>query len=223
MKNFKNNRLIYNFFHNHNFKTVILSLISLIVNLGFVIFNTITSIIYNSIWHCTLAIYYLFLSILKGSLFLSDKRIKTSTSDKNTIIKKQFFYYRLCGILLVALASTMAGVITLMVTKGNPVRYSEIVAITIAAYTCYKITFSIINFRKARINHNLLIQSIRNIGLAESSMSLISLQIALISTFSNTDYNYTTLNAIVGFFVCIITISIGLYMIIKSSKELKKL
>lgn len=56
-------------------------------------------------------------------------------------------------------------------------------AITIAAYTTYKIIMSAINFSKAKKNGNLSVKMLRNVNLVDALVSVLSLQYALVMTF----------------------------------------
>lgn len=73
--------------------------------------------------------------------------------------------------------------ITLMALQKKEVNFSSVHAITIAAYTTYKIIMSAINFSKAKKNGNLSVKMLRNVNLVDALVSVLSLQYALVMTF----------------------------------------
>ncbi len=224
MTSLKRKKLVKDYLENYSFKTIVGATLSLIINLGFVAFNSVFAFLSNSVWYGASAVYYFLLCLLKGGLFFADNKLqKKANNDENIILNGQLKNYRICGIAILILELAMTGVVTLMILRQSPTQYSDIIAITLAAYTFYKITFSIINVVKARAHNNPQIQSFRNIGLAETAVSLVSLQLALVSTFSDGATDMTILNAIVGFAACAFTIALGIYMIIKATMKLKKL
>ncbi len=223
MESLKRQKIIKNYLEDFSFKTVVAATLSLLINLGFVAFNTVFAFLSRSVWYGASAAYYFLLCLLKGGLFFGDKKLKTQTRDEREILSGQLKNYRICGIALLVVELAMTGVITLMVLQQRPTVYPEIVAITFATYTFYKITFSIINVVKASARNNPQIQCFRNIGLAETALSLVSLQMALVSTFSDGTSDMRLLNAIVGFTACAFIIGIGVFMIIRASIKIKKL
>ncbi len=205
---------------NYSFRTIIFSFLAIIFNLAFVAFNLVMGISYKSIWYISSAIYYLFLGGLRAYIVIVNNRLSRKnlgTPDEETQIKS----YMLCGICLFILELALTAVVTLMVLNQKPTAYSEIFAIVLAAYTTYKITFAIINIVKSAKQENFQIKALRNLGLADAGTSLVSLQMALISTFGGG--GLMALNGITGFSACALTIILGIYMISSSVKKLKKL
>ena len=132
--------------------------------------------------------------------------------------------YRLCGISLFVLELALAAAVSLMILSERPTAYSEIMAITCAAYTFYKITFAIINIRKAGKLRDPVLQSYRNINLTDAAVSLLSLQVTLVAVFSDEQtVNMNALNAVTGFVVCALTIVLGALMIVNATVRLKKI
>ncbi len=200
---------------DYSFRTVVFAVCSLIVNLGFVAFNTAFAIWTGSIWYASLAGYYFLLSGLRAGVFYLDKRAK---GEERSLWKN----YRLCGAALFALDLAMAVAVTYMVVAGKPTKYSEIMAIVFAAYTFYKLSLAIWNIFKAKRTQDLQVQAFRNISLADAAISLLSLQTTLVSTFAVEGTDMTILNALTGACVCLMTVALGVLMIVKGNKGLKK-
>ena len=67
------------------------------------------------------------------------------------------------GILLLALNFALTGVILLTIAQDTAKRYSEVVVISIATYTFYKIIMAVANMVKVRKTRSPVLIAIRNI------------------------------------------------------------
>lgn len=225
LKNFfksliKKSKLLSKLALNFGFRTSFFAVVSIILNLAFVAFNVVFAILIKSVWYGASAIYYLALSLLKFYVIFAENAVKEKEVSKEEKLLKRLKNYRLCGISLFVLCLAMCGVVTLMILQKNTAKYGEIMAIVFASFTFYKITFAIINAIKAKKENDYQIQAIKNIGLAEVAVTLVSLQMALVTTFGEGD-TLLPLNAITGFTACALTIFLGIYMIVSASKKIK--
>lgn len=126
------------------------------------------------------------------------------------------------GFALFILELALAAAVSLMIVSDRPAAYTEIMAIACAAYTFYKIIFAVINVCKVRRLQDAMLQCFRNINLTDAAVSLLSLQITLVSVFSDgTDSFMKSLNAVTGFAVCALTIVMGVLMIVRATRRLK--
>lgn len=89
-------------------------------------------------------------------------------------------------------------------------------------YTFYKIIIAICNIIKVQKYCQPIWQSLKNINLADAAVSILSLQVALIATFSS-DSKMLTMNIVTGSVVSLGVIAIGLFMIVNSTKKIKLL
>lgn len=203
------------------FRALIFSIFGAFLTLCFAIFNGIYGILFSSIWYGTFASYYLVLAIQKIVLLIVYKAVYKKY--KNDIVKlereKQKIYLA-NGAIFIPLTIALIVIISLLLTSDKPNITGEIMAITIATYTFIKLTMSIRNFIKARILKDKILQSLRNINLAEVTTSIILLESTLITTFGVMNYNLKVLTAISGLVACAIIIGIASYMIISSARYL---
>lgn len=110
-----------------------------------------------------------------------------------------------------------------MVTQKKAVNYSMIAAITIAAYTVYKITASIIGYVKTKNIKNFNITILKSINVVDALVSVLSLQYALIMTVEgNINDNMRTLCGITDFAIWAIILIFCSGTLIKSVRECKK-
>lgn len=214
-----------NIVSSYGFRTAVFFLISFAINVGFAVFNGVMGIVTRSVWYGIMSCYYIFLSALRGGLLAGGRKIKKLAGDDGRALNiYQLKLYRLCGISLFVLELALAAAVTLMILSERPTAYSEIMAITCAAYTFYKITFAIINIRKAGKLRDPVLQSYRNINLTDAAVSLLSLQVTLVAVFSDEQtINMNALNAVTGFVVCALTIVLGALMIVNATVRLKKI
>ena len=92
-----------------------------------------------------------------------------------------------------------------------------------AAYAFYKITMSIISFIRAHKQTDLTVRAIRNINLVDSLVSILALQTALLTMFSEGEINISLFNTLTGMVVSFASIGIGIYMIISANKKMKEI
>ncbi len=218
----KSKKFTRNMTENYSFRTLVFAVCSFAVNLGFVAFNTVFSILTENAWYASLAGYYFLLSLLRGGVFWADGRAKASTETAEEYRLKQLKNYRLCGVALFALDMAMAVAVTFMVLDQKPTKYTDITAIVFAVYSFYKISLAIWNIFKAKKTNDPRIQSFRNIGLVDAAISLLSLQVTLVSTFSAEGESMLAMNAATGACVCLLTMGLGILMIVRATKRIKE-
>ncbi len=211
-----------NLTEDYSFRTVVFATCSFVVNLAFVAFNTVFAVLTKNAWYASLAGYYFLLSGLRGGVFWKNRRAKASSETDEEYQLRQLKNYRWCGVALFSLDFAMAVAVTVMVVQNRPTKYTEIMAIVFAAYACYKIALAVRNIFKAKKTKDVFIQSFRNVGLVDAAISLLSLQVTLVGTFSKEGGSMLLLNALTGAFVCLLTISVGVAMIVQANRKIKE-
>ena len=196
---------------NYGYRTIIISIISFILNVAYLAFLFVISIMSSSIWYLTIAIYYLVLSFMKGIVFYSKKKYPSETAQLKT--------HRFCGYMFIALTVALSGIIVLIYTSNMTFEYAGLMIYVVATFTFYKLTLAIFNMFKARKQSDILIQTIRNINLASALVSIIVLQVELFQAFSP-ESNLGFANGLTGAGISIIILLIGILMIINSNKKL---
>ena len=118
------------------------------------------------------------------------------------------------------LSFILAGVVYISLSQNIAVRHHEIVMITIAAYTFYKITIVVIRAIKQRKNTDPLLAAIRTIGYAEVAASLLTLQRSMLISFGAMDKrDIDHMNGLTGASVCLFILLLGIFTIVRSGKE----
>ena len=127
---------------------------------------------------------------------------------------------KLSGVLLVILSIVLATVSYISLSQNIAAKHGEIIMITIAAYTFYKSTMAIVKAVKQHKNPSPLLKTIRSIGYAEVSASILTLQRSMLVSFGSMDSRQMRfLNAMTGAVVCVFILIHGLSMIVKSRRK----
>lgn len=130
--------------------------------------------------------------------------------------------YRACGASLMALDIAMCAAVTQMVLSERTVVHEGVMIFVSAMYTFYKAITAVTNLVKARNVNDPIVQSLRNVNIADALISVISLETAMLASFGQGE-DLKALQALTGFAVCAITVAIGIIMIIRANSRLKKL
>ena len=139
------------------------------------------------------------------------------THQKLSSDDTELFVMKLSGILLVVLGVVLAAVNYISLSQNIAAKHEEIIMITIATYTFYKITIAIVKAVKQRKNSSPLLKTIRNIGYAEVSASILTLQRSMLVSFGSMSAGKIHfMNAVTGAIICLFVLILGSSMIIKS-------
>ena len=126
------------------------------------------------------------------------------------------------GILLLVLNFALTGVILLTIAQDTARRYSEIVVISIATYTFYKIIMAVVNMVKVRKMQSPVLITIRNIGVADALVSMLTLQATMLASFQGKGgLDANRMNAVTGMVVCVLILALGVSMIRYAFKNQK--
>lgn len=203
--------------YEKNWGTVLKStlFISTVLNIGYCLFNLIVGIYYKSFWFITFAVYYFCLIFMRLSLLYSTKHI-----GKN--LKKEYQKLKRCGIVLLLLNIVLIGIIIIILRDNQAIHYSGFVIYVVAMYDFYLIISAFINIIKYRNSKSPILLGSKAIKVTVALISLISLEVAMITEFGGNDSQFkSVMTGGVGFFVCLINSSMAIYLIIKSNKYLK--
>lgn len=196
--------------HNNLYdKAIISATAGFTINIAYALYHGIMGAASHSVWLLLLGAYYIILSVMRFSAVLYYRNIKSS---KNSF--SELFLLNFLGWMLILTSVILGFSVYLSYRFDTAVKYHEITMISIAAYTFYKITLTIINIVKAKKYNSLLLIAIRNIGCADAAASLLSLQRSMIVSFDGMSKQESELmNLLTGIGVCIFTLSLGFYMI----------
>ena len=207
------------FLEDYTFRTILTTMPSFIINVAYTVYNGVIGIVNQSSWFITMAVYYSLLGVMRYHAVNTGRKI-SRMKDQKLIRKKELAVIKTDGILLLLLNLALSGVVLLTIEKGRAKAYSEIMAISIAAYTFYKTTMAVINMVKVRKMQSPILITIRNIGVADALVSILTLQTTMLASFQNTsNLDVNRMNALTGMAVCILIALLGISMIYYASKR----
>lgn len=185
------------------------------VNFAYGIFKIISGVIVGSAWIGADGIYNFVQALIQ--LFQILRRKNPGT------IKKQWKSYRLCGVLILLMHLTLIGIVFQMVNWNRVEESGEIMIIATAAFAFYKFISSFIDLAKDRKHTRPIDSSVRMLELSQAIFAIFSLQAGLLHTFGTGESWEHPLNLAVGSIVCLLTVAMGIYMIRRANREIKKI
>lgn len=186
-----------------------------VINFAYGSFKIGAGVVYGSAWIGSDGIYNLTQSLIQ--LFQILRRKKAGT------LEQQWRSYRLCGVLVLLMHLTLTGIVFQMVNWNRAQEQGEILVITTAAFAFYKITTSFIRIAKDRKHLHPVDSSVRMLNLAQAIFAMFSLQASMFHTFGTGESWERLMNTITGCGVCLLIVSIGIYMILRGNREIKTL
>ena len=185
------------------------------VNFAYGIFKIASGVIVGSAWIGADGIYNFVQAVIQ--LFQILRRKKPGT------ITMQWKSYRFCGALILLMHLTLIGIVFQMVNWNRVEESGEIMIIATAAFAFYKFISSFIDLAKDRKHTRPIDSSVRMLELSQAIFAIFSLQAGLLHTFGTGESWEYPLNLAVGCVVCLLTVAMGIYMIRRANREIKKL
>ena len=191
----------------------------LAVNILYVALNLYSGVRYRSAWFITLAFYYAFLSVMR-TLLITHIHHTAVGQD----IPAEFRRYRMCGIILLLMNQTFAGIVIYIVNQNRGFSYSGLLIYAMAAYTFYITITAVVNVIKYRKRGSPVLSAAKAVNLTAALVSMLSLETAMIAQFGADEPGFRRImTAASGGTVCVVVLGMAVYMIIRSTRQLKKL
>lgn len=187
-------------------------------NCAYALMHAVSGVYEHSVWFYALAGYYGMLAAIRG-LLLRDVRTGSAVSTRS-----QWKKYRLCGILLAAMNLVLTAIVFCIVLKGRGFQYHSIHTIAMAAYTFTVTAMAIVNAVRYRKYRQPLLSAGKAVSVAAALVSMLSLETAMLHAFGseNSESFRQTMTFFTGTGVCTLVLVIGIYMIVRSTKALRK-
>lgn len=185
------------------------------VNLIYGVFKIVTGIFYASIWLITDGIY----NIAQGAIQL----FQIVQRKKELDILKQWKSYRFSGVLMLLMHLTMTGVVFQMIRDGHAEEYPGYMIFVTALFAFYKLIHSFINVAKDRAHAAPIDSAVRMLKLSQAFFAIFSLQLAMFQEFGEDFEAQALMNSLTGGAVCVLVVSMGIYMILRANRDMKKL
>ena len=195
--------------------------VSLGINLLYVATNLFSGIWYRSVWSITLAAYYIILAVTRFLLLRFANKVGIG-NDRVKELRRS----RLCGMILMTVNLALSGVVILVIVQNKGFEYNGILIYVMAMYTFYITVNSIVSIFKYRKYNSPVMSTAKSIRLAAALVSMLSLTTAMLSQFgaeNKTPHFNQIMVGATGAGVCAIVVTMSVYTIARTNKELKKL
>lgn len=213
------NRFVRRYFSDLQFRVKLSLYGSLSVNLLYAALQLGSGIYYHLSWFYALSGYY---AILAAMRFLLLK--ETRSAALGTDLFLEYLHYRLCGVLLLILTLALSVIAFYIVSQNQGFEHNEIITIAMAAYTFFAFAMAVINLAKKQNRENPVFSAVRCISLAAAIVSVLSLDTAMISAFGDDDQMFRRImTASTGAVVCASVLGMALFMICRSTKEIRRM
>ena len=185
------------------------------LNFAYGIFKIVSGVILGSAWIGCDGIYNMAQALIQLFQILRRKYAKT--------LVQQWKSYRFCGVLILLMHLTLTGIVFQMVNWNRAEEHGEIMVITTALFAFYKLISSFVSIAQDRKHIHPVDSSIRMLNLAQAFFAMFSLQASMFHTFGTGEDWEQLMNMITGCAVCLLIVSMGIYMIRRGNREIKKL
>lgn len=193
---------------------------SLIWNIAYALFQLCLGFYHMSFWFYSMATYYIMLAVMRFYL------VRHTTKHKaGELFELELKRYNICGWLLLFMNIAVSVIIFYITYFGKTFYHHEVTTITLAAYTFFTFTFSIINFIKYRKYNSPVYLATKAISLVAACVSMVTLTTTMLTTFGGEDVIEfkKIILTFVGSVVALFIIAISLLIIIKTKKQLKQI
>lgn len=219
IKNIKqDNKYISRYFSDPHLRVKISLYGSVGMNTLYGVMHLFSGFTNHSAWFYTLAGYYGLLAIMRYFLL---KETVHETPGTNKFW--ELLHYRLCGVLLLLMNIFLGGMVSYIVWQNRGYQYHEIQTIAMAAYTFWSMSIAIKNVIQYRRYESPVMSAAKALSLCSALVSMLTLETAMLSAFGEAEDPAfrQTMTALTGAAVCIFVLVMAVYMIIRSTKEIK--
>lgn len=220
MKKLRGTKFGSRFLSDVRFRTEISLYQGLFLNFLYIGMKLFLGIYYRSVWFIALAAYYVLLAVMRFILLRKGKKKIGRTHMESELIR-----YRTCGIMLLMMNQALAGIVIFMVYQNKGFDYPGILIYAMASYSFYLVITAVVNLVKFRRHGSPVLSAAKAINLVAAMVSILSLETAMMAQFggNNDPFFRKAMTGATGGAVCTIVIGMAIFMIWKSTKQIKKL
>ena len=184
---------------------------SLAFNLLYSIFKLAAGIVYGSFWMIGLGGYYGLLAVMR---FLLMRHL-----NHGDLVPARKAYRRTAWLLL-GLTAIIAGLIAQTFISQKTYEYPGLLIYVFAAFAFTKIIAATVSLIRKRRHENLVLAAARSVTFAQALMSVLALQVAMISRFGENNTAFARImNGILGAVICLLVILVAIGMLVKTDRR----
>ena len=202
------------------FKTHVNLYRSLAINLLYVAVNAISAVLFSTYWFALFAVYYAILAVMRFLLVRYVGKHKIGASRLGELHRA-----RLCAYILLTVNLALSGAVLMMVYHHRGFDYQGILIYVMALYTFYTATTAAIDMVKYRKFGSPVMSMSKVIKMAAALVSMLSLETAMFSQFGgDMSWEYQRIMIMAtGAGIAIIVVAMAIYMIVRTTKEIRSL
>ena len=197
-------------------KILYTTLCSMTTTLLFALYNGVLGVILRDSWGISISIYFLCLTIARVCALYIELKNKR---NQNTSLRKAYIGL---SIFMFVIDLCLIAPISLLITNPKDFTFGLIPAIVVAAYTTYKVTIAIINFRKVKNTNNIIFKYLRELSIVDALVSILTLQHTLIMVNGGMTKNMLVVSCISSFVILLFIIIFSIVQMIVTSKAENK-
>lgn len=194
---------------------------TLVWNVAYAVFQLGLGLKHHTFWFYSLAGYYIALGTMRFFLVRHTRRYDAGEKMREELVK-----YRACGIIFLVMNLALTLMIFFMVYWNRTFIHHEITTIAMAAYTFGSLSMAIVNVIKYRKYNSPVYSASRAISLAAASVSMLTLETTMLTTFGKNTTNLATRRIFLGISggaISLFVIIMAIAMIAQSTKKLRLL
>lgn len=185
------------------------------INFAYGIFKIVSGVVIGSAWIGCDGIYNMAQALIQ--LFQILRRKKPGT------LAQQWKSYRVCGVLVLLMHLTLTGIVFQMLNWNRVEENGEIMIIATAAFAFYKFINSFIDLARDRKHEHPIDSSVRMLELSQAIFAIFSLQASMLHAFGTGEAWEGLLNIASGCTACLLIVAMGIYMIRRGTREIRKI
>jgi len=194
---------------------------TLVFNTAYAALQLWLGVAHSTFWFYSLAGYYFILALMRFFLIRYLRENRAGEREEAELVR-----FRACGYVFLAMNVALSVMVFFMIYWNRTFIHDEITTIALAAYTFTSLTLAIVNIIKYRRYKSPVYTASKAISLAAASVSMITLEATMLSTFGTETvdtYTRKLFLALTGGAVAAFIIVMSVYMIVTSTKRLKEL
>ncbi|MBR4027262.1 MAG: hypothetical protein IKJ01_06870 [Lachnospiraceae bacterium] len=191
---------------------------SLGINVVYVVVNAVSAYIYQTYWFWILVVYYIIIAVMR---FLLVRYMAKNPIGENYL--GELRCARLCAYILMMVNLVLSGAVLMMIYFNRGFEYQGVLIYIIAMYTFYITTTAIIDIIKYHKYKSPIMSITKVIKMTSALFSMLFLETAMFAQFgTETSPEIKRIMIIVtGAGISITIVSMAVYMIVQTSKEIK--
>lgn len=216
----RENKYLSKYFDSAALRVKVSLYYSLALNIGYAAMQLWLGIYNHSIWFYALSVYYALLAFMRFFLLRGTQR-----GRRKTDLHLEYLSCRFCGMMLLLLNIALSVIVFYMVNQNRGFSYHYIVTIAMAAYTFFTFTTAVVNLIRYTRYGSPVISASKGINLAAALVSMLALETAMLNAFGqeNSTMFRKAMTARTGAAVCILILSMAIYMIVHSTRKLHEM